>query len=223
MVPYGRMSAADPGEDVRAGLRQFTRAYELVEQNFAEPLPADQAIYSGAVQGMLRTLDPHSNFLDPKAYQLLQQDQRGQYYGVGMEINMEGAKVIVTQPFPGSPAHKAGLRRGDVIAAIDGKSAEGLNSAQVADRLKGPKGTPVEVSVTREGVAQADHRQHYAGRNFAQRRGRLLAPARRGLRAHRLLQQPAHRPRSGRDLQAARRKRHHRAGARPPRQSAAVW
>ncbi len=145
------MSAADPGEDIRAGLRQFTQAYELVEQNFAEQLPADKAIYGGAVQGMLRTLDPHSNFLDPKAYQLLQQDQRGQYYGVGMEINMDGAKVIVTQPFPGSPAHKAGLRRGDVIAAIDGKSAAGLNSAQVADRLKGPKGTQVEVSVNREG------------------------------------------------------------------------
>ena len=151
VVPYARTSAADPGEDLRAGLRQFTSAYELVEQNFADPLPADTAIYSGAVQGMLRTLDPHSNFLDPKAYQLLQQDQRGQYYGVGMEISMEGAKVIVTQPFPGSPAQKAGLRRGDAIAAIDGKSAEGLNSAQVADRLKGPKGTPVEVSVTREG------------------------------------------------------------------------
>lgn len=150
----GSAPAADPEEDIRAGLRHFTRAYELVEQNFAEPLPADTAIYQGAVQGMLRTLDPHSSFLDPKAYQLLQQDQRGQYYGVGMEINMDGPKVIVTQPFPGSPALKAGLRRGDVIAAIDGKSAEGLNSAQVADRLKGPKGTPVEVSVKREGVPE---------------------------------------------------------------------
>jgi carboxyl-terminal processing protease len=153
-APSGRTSAAAPEDDIVKGLRAFTNAYELVELNFADPVPPDQAIYQGAVQGMLRTLDPHSNFLDPKAYQLLQQDQRGQYYGVGMEINMDGPKVIITQPFTGSPARKAGLRRGDTIAAIDGKSAAGLTSAQVADLLKGPKGTAVEVTVTREGVAE---------------------------------------------------------------------
>jgi carboxyl-terminal processing protease len=150
----GLGEAAAPETDLRQGLEAFARAYAVVERNFADPISPDQTIYNGAIQGMLRTLDPHSNFLDPKSYQLLQQDQQGQYYGVGMEINMDGPKVIVTYPFPGSPAQRAGLRRGDVIASIDGASAGGLTSAQVADRLKGPRGTPVEVGVSRVGADQ---------------------------------------------------------------------
>ena len=149
-----RGEAASPDTGLNQGLETFARVYALVEANFADPLSPDQAIYNGAIQGMLRTLDPHSNFLDPKTFQLLQQDQRGQYFGVGMEISMDGPKVIITQPFPGSPAQRAGLRRGDVLSAIDGKSAEGLNSAQAADLLKGPRGTQVEVSVRREGSDQ---------------------------------------------------------------------
>ncbi|MFB3829227.1 MAG: S41 family peptidase [Bryobacteraceae bacterium] len=143
---------AAPERELGPDLRSFLSAYQLIESNFADAVTGDQAIYQGAIQGMLRTLDPHSNFLDPKTYQLLQQDQRGQYYGIGMEINMDGAAVIALYPFPGSPAARAGLRRGDVIDSIDGKSAKGLNSAEVADRLKGPRGTEVQVGVRRSGV-----------------------------------------------------------------------
>ncbi|HWQ52908.1 MAG TPA: S41 family peptidase [Bryobacteraceae bacterium] len=148
----GRSAAAAPESELRQSLESFARAYAVVEQNFAEPVPPDQSIYNGAIQGMLRTLDPHSNFLDPKTYQLLQQDQRGQYYGVGMEISMDGPVVIVTQPFPGSPAARAGVRRGDSVVEIDGENVKGLNSAQVADKLKGPRGTQVQLAVAREGV-----------------------------------------------------------------------
>lgn len=144
--------AAAPEKDLGRDLKSFLSAYQLIEANFADSVTGDQAIYQGAIQGMLRTLDPHSNFLDPKTYQLLQQDQRGQYYGIGMEINMDGPSVIALYPFPGSPAARAGLRRGDVIDSIDGKSAKGLNSAEVADRLKGPRGTDVQVGVRRAGV-----------------------------------------------------------------------
>src|SRR5690349_16758188 len=147
-------SAATPAEELSSGIQTFTKVFDLVETNFADSVSFDRALYQGAIQGMLRTLDPHSSFLDPKSYQLLQQDQRGQYYGVGMEINMDGPRVIVTQPFPGSPALRAGLRRGDVIHSIDGKNAEGLNSGQVADRLKGPRGTEVEIGVLRVGEAE---------------------------------------------------------------------
>lgn len=140
--------------DLRHSLESFARAYALVERHFADPVSPDQIIYHGAIQGMLRTLDPHSNFLDPKTYQLLQQDQRGHYYGVGMEISMDGPSVIVTEPFPGSPALRAGVRRGDVIVEIDHQSAKGLDSAQAADRLKGPRGTQVQLAVSREGVEE---------------------------------------------------------------------
>jgi len=82
--------AASPQDDLSSGLQTFTKVFDLVETNFADTVSLDRAMYNGAIPGMLRTLDPHSSFLDPKTYQLLQQDQHGQYYGVGMEINMDG-------------------------------------------------------------------------------------------------------------------------------------
>ncbi|HMC29981.1 MAG TPA: S41 family peptidase, partial [Candidatus Angelobacter sp.] len=72
--------------DVRDGLKQFSEVYNLVEQNYAEPVNPDKAIYNGAIPGMLHVLDPHSNFFDPKSYSLLREEQSGKYYGVGMQI-----------------------------------------------------------------------------------------------------------------------------------------
>jgi carboxyl-terminal processing protease len=148
-------AAADtvPGEDLAQEVAGFTRAYALVEDNFAGPVSADQAIYKGAIPGMLRTLDPHSNFFDPRDYELLREDQKGHYYGIGMQVGPRDGRTVVMAPFPGSPAYKAGLRPGDVIESVDGKAANNLTTTQVADLLKGPKGTEVTVTVSREGAA----------------------------------------------------------------------
>jgi membrane-associated protease RseP (regulator of RpoE activity) len=140
--------------DLRGNVKSFASAYALIEENFADAIAPDKAIYEGAIPGMLRTLDPHSNFLDPEEYRLLQQNQRGQYYGVGMEVMMDGPHVVVVQAFPDSPAARAGLRRGDVIAAVDDHDVEGEDSGAVADRLKGPRGTLVKVGVRRYGAAK---------------------------------------------------------------------
>ncbi len=136
--------------DVRDSLRTFTQLYDLVEQNYAEPVNADKAIYNGAIPGMLRVLDPHSNFFDPKAYALLREDQRGKYYGVGMQVGPRANKVIVIVPFVGTPAYKAGIHPGDVIVAVDGKPTDNMTTSEVADLLKGPKGTTVHITVLRE-------------------------------------------------------------------------
>jgi carboxyl-terminal processing protease len=138
--------------DLRGNVKSFASAYALIEENFADTIAPDKAIYQGAIPGMLRTLDPHSNFLDPEEYRLLQQNQRGQYYGVGMEVMMDGPHVAVVQAFPDSPANRAGLRRGDIIAAVDDRDVEGEDSGAVADRLKGPRGTQVKVGVRRTGA-----------------------------------------------------------------------
>jgi carboxyl-terminal processing protease len=132
----------------------FTRAYALVEQNFAQPVSADKAIYKGAIPGMLRTLDPHSNFFDPKDYRLLREDQKGRYYGVGMQVGPRNGKTVVMAPFPGMPAYKAGMRPGDVITRINDKSTDNLTTTEVADLLKGPRGTEVIIVVSREGTPQ---------------------------------------------------------------------
>jgi carboxyl-terminal processing protease len=151
----GAQSSADESQ-LRDSLKSFTNVYALVEQNYAEPIEgekADLAIYDGAIPGMLRVLDPHSNFYDPKAYAKMREDQHGRYYGVGMTIQQPylGGKTYVVYPFEGTPSFKAGIHPGDVIFAVDGKPTEGMTSDLVAKALKGPKGTHVQVTTTREG------------------------------------------------------------------------
>ena len=138
--------------EIRDSLRTFSQVYDLVEQNYAEPVSADKAIYNGAIPGMLHVLDPHSNFFDPKSYSLLREEQRGKYYGVGMQVGPRNNKVIVIAPFVGTPAYRAGIHPGDVIIAVDGKPTDNLNTQDVAEMLKGPKGTPVRITVLREGT-----------------------------------------------------------------------
>jgi len=130
----------------------FAKAYALVQQNFANPVDPNKALYRGAIPGMLRTLDPHSNFFDPKDYQVFKEDQNGHYSGVGMQVGSRGSKTVIIAPFPGSPAYKAGLRPGDTIVSVNDKSTEGLNTTEVADLLKGPRNTPVKIAVRREGA-----------------------------------------------------------------------
>jgi carboxyl-terminal processing protease len=145
-------AASNTGDDLDRNIRSIASAYSLVERNFADPVSPEKAFYQGAIPGMLHTLDPHSSFVDPADYREMQRRQHAQYFGVGMEIYMDGSKVVVMRPFPGSPAWNAGLRRGDVIAAVDAKDATGLDSAAVADLLRGPRGTEVSVTVRREGA-----------------------------------------------------------------------
>jgi carboxyl-terminal processing protease len=147
------LSAAAP-DDLPGDVASFTRAYALVEQNFADPLSPDKAIYKGAIPGMLRTLDPHSNFFDPRDYQLLREDQKGHYYGVGMQVGPRNGKTVIMAPFPGSPSYRAGLRPGDVITKVNGKSTDNLTTTEVADMLKGPRGTQVTIAILREGSSE---------------------------------------------------------------------
>jgi len=153
---YGQRASAPAGgpvtdADIRDSLKSFADVYNIVEQNYAEPVNADKAIYNGAIPGMLHVLDPHSNFFDPKQYGQLREEQHGKYYGVGMTVGPRNNKVIVIAPFAGTPAYRAGIRPGDVIIAVDGKSTENMNTGEVADLLRGPKGTTVRISVLREG------------------------------------------------------------------------
>src|SRR5258706_9059452 len=147
------VSAAQASDDPTAqSVKSFTAIYKVVEDNFADQVKSEKAIYKGAIPGMLRTLDPHSNFFDTHDYTQLREDQQGRYFGVGMTVGPRNGKTIVIAPFGGSPAYKAGLRPGDVILEVNDHKTDNLTTTEIADLLKGPKGTPVQAVVAREGA-----------------------------------------------------------------------
>ena len=152
--PNVRATTSSAAEDEHTAIRQFTNVLDVVQANYAEPVDVDKAVYQGAIPGMLRVLDPHSNFFDARQFALLREEQRGRYYGVGMIVAPRENKTVVMQPYVGAPAFNAGIRPGDVITKVDDKSTDGLTTTDVADMLKGPKGTVVKITVSREGYDQ---------------------------------------------------------------------
>ena len=128
--------------------RQATR---LIEQRFVDEVQWDDAIYQGAIPGMLATLDPHSAFLDTENFLAMREQERGSYAGVGVQIINFGNQTIVDFPFPETPAFQAGIRPGDVIEMVDGSPVDRLPLDEVAGRLKGPAGTNVGLKLSREG------------------------------------------------------------------------
>src|SRR2546428_575470 len=151
--PNVRATAAS-ADDYQTAVRDFTRVLDVVQNNYAEPMDVDKAVYQGAIPGMLRMLDPHSSFFDAKQFSLLREDQRGKYYGVGMIVAPRENHTVVMAPYAGAPAYKAGIRPGDVIVKVDDRSTEGLSTTEVADMLKGPEGTVVKITVSREGYPE---------------------------------------------------------------------
>jgi carboxyl-terminal processing protease len=131
--------------------KTFTAALSAVQAHYAEPVPADRLVY-GAINGMLQTLDPHSSFMDPRTYAQMRERQEGRYYGLGLTIVAADGDITVVRVFEGSPAYTKGIRRGDVIAEIEGESAKGWSSDQAVRRLKGPKGTFVDIGIRRKGI-----------------------------------------------------------------------
>jgi len=136
-------------------LSNYTEALEVIQQNYVDNIGSDKLVY-GSIKGMLRVLDPHSNFLDPKDFARLREDQQSKYYGLGIRVRPllrdQGRHVIVEPPAIGTPAQKKGLRAGDVITKIEGEPIDDWSSEEVVNKLKGPKGTSVNITIERPGV-----------------------------------------------------------------------
>lgn len=128
----------------------YVDATNLIREKHVDP-PEYDALNRAGIQGMLRTLDPHSVYYDRKGFEELRREQRSVYYGIGASIQQRYKGVYIMEPFKDTPALRAGLRYGDYIATIDGQSAENWNVDQVRNLLRGELGTSVKLTVKRAG------------------------------------------------------------------------
>ena len=145
---FGRSALAQ--DQVPDQYRVFTAGLAAIEEHYVGEAPSDRLVY-GAISGMLQTLDPHSSFMDPRSYAQMRERQEGRYYGLGISIVVVDGDITVATMFEGSPAYQKGLRRGDVIARIEGEDAKGWTSDQAVRQLRGARGTPVNISIRRSG------------------------------------------------------------------------
>jgi carboxyl-terminal processing protease len=133
-------------------LKVFTDVLAIVQRDYVRDIDSKQLV-EGAIKGMLSTLDPHSGYLDPDFYQDLQVQTKGEFGGLGIEITIRDGLLLVVAPMEGSPAEKVGIRAGDAIVKIEGKFTKEYSLVDAIKRLRGPKGSPITISVYRKGSA----------------------------------------------------------------------
>ena len=126
----------------------------MIQENYVEGKKLDySSVFKSSIIGMLRSLDPHSNFYDRDEYDELKTDQRSEYFGIGASIQNyilgEQPDTFITATFPNSPAFRAGLRFGDRILAVNGLKMTGKSSLEVRDKIRGPRGSLVKITVER--------------------------------------------------------------------------
>lgn len=137
---------ADDNEATYKGLSNFTRVLDLIQRDYVENVDA-QKLTTSAIEGMMKTLDPYSAYLSPERYRELEIGTSGEFGGVGMEVTVENGVLTVITPIEDTPAAKAGIKPGDEIIAIDGKATQGMIADEAVKMLRGPKGSPVKVTV----------------------------------------------------------------------------
>jgi carboxyl-terminal processing protease len=151
---YGnRLFGAPIQNDLQRRLKEYTDLLSAVTAWSAEDIGSDKFVYS-SIDGMLRTLDPHSSFLEPKEYAEMQDRQKGTFYGLGILVTKRNDQVTVITPLEGTPAARLGIRAGDVIAEVEGVATDDLPLDDVVKRLKGPKGTTVHIKILRVGLKE---------------------------------------------------------------------
>ncbi|AAC06952.1 S41 family peptidase [Aquifex aeolicus] len=146
----GQSSENKKEEDKYFYLKLFTEALKIVEREYVEPVPIKKLIY-GAIDGMVSSLDPFSDFFTPEEYKEFLSETEGEFGGVGIEITMENGRPVVVSPIEGTPAWKAGIRPGDIIIAVDGEDTFNMSLMEVVKKIRGKPGTKVKLTILRKG------------------------------------------------------------------------
>lgn len=151
---YGNSLFGTPAQsDLNKRMKEYTDLVTAVAANAPDDVGSDKVVYS-SIDGMLRTLDPHTNFLEPKEYADMQDRQKGSFYGLGILVTKRNDQVTVITPIEGTPAARLGVRAGDIISEVEGVSTSELTLDEVVKRLKGPKGTTVHIKIMRTGMKE---------------------------------------------------------------------
>ena len=146
----GGQAFPDETYDRYEKLKIFTDVMSYVERNYVEPVDTDEMLY-GAIKGMLDSLDPHSSFMPPDVYNELMVETKGSFEGLGIEITIKDDVLTVVSPIDDTPAFREGIKAGDRILLIEGKTTKDMTLMDAIKVLRGPKGTQVNISVGREG------------------------------------------------------------------------
>jgi carboxyl-terminal processing protease len=132
-------------------LKAFSQILHFVKANYVEEVDSEKLVHA-AIRGMLEELDPHSNYVEPEAFSRMNERNTGEYEGIGISFEMRDGWITVISAIEGGPSEHLGIRPGDRIVSIEGESAKDLSNEEVVTRLKGPKGTKVNISVKRPGL-----------------------------------------------------------------------
>ncbi len=137
--------------DTYDDLKTFAEVLSTVQRNYVEEVKAKDLTY-GAIKGMLNTLDSHSSFMPPEVYKEMQVDTKGEFGGLGIQIGMKENRLTVISPIEGTPADLAGVKSGDVILKVDGHSTANMNLQDAVEKMRGPKGSKVILTIGRENI-----------------------------------------------------------------------
>ena len=134
-------------------LKQFAEILDIIQRNYVKE-PDPKELIHGAIKGMLNVLDPHSSYLSPDDFKELQIETKGKFGGVGIEITIKDGWLTVVSPIEDTPAYEAGIKAGDKIVKIDGKSTKDMSMMEAVKLIRGPKGTKVTLTIWREGFKE---------------------------------------------------------------------
>ena len=152
-IPYSSVRARS--DEIYEKLKIFSEVLSIIQKNYVEETKPEDLIY-GAINGMLRTLDPHSSFMLPDVYKELQVETKGSFGGIGIEITIKERILTIVSPIEDTPAFRAGLKAGDKIVKIDGESTENMTLFDAVKKMRGPAGTKVTISIMREGFVEPE-------------------------------------------------------------------
>jgi carboxyl-terminal processing protease len=151
VVLTGDRVQAQTEKGLYSQLNLFSRVLDLIQTNYVEEVDP-QPLIQGAITGMLAELDPHSTYVDSERFAKMNERNQGEYHGIGVSFEIRDNYITVISPIEGSPSDALGIRGGDRIIKIDGASAKGISSEEVFDKLRGPKGSKVHVTIQRPGI-----------------------------------------------------------------------